>query len=155
MNKINTKTNIMKKLTFLAAIAIGFMITSCTGNAQENQTQQTVQANKIEVIDFYSTHRCMTCNAIEANTIYTLEKYFTGELESGTITFKTVNVDEDENFNIAEKFEASGTALFLNVIVNGKETQINLTDFAFMNGNDQETFSLELKKRIEKQLQKL
>lgn len=26
---------------------------------------------KIEVIDFHSTHRCKTCNAIEANAEYT------------------------------------------------------------------------------------
>lgn len=143
----------MNKLKFLAAITIGLFMTSCTGNAQEAQTSKSI--NKIEVIDFYSTHRCMTCNAIEANTRYTLETYFAKELENGTINFKTVNVDDDVNYNIAEKFEASGTALFLNIIVNGKETQINLTDFAFMKGNDKEAFSLELKKRIEKQLQKL
>ena len=139
----------------LAAFTIAFMFVSCTGNAQNNSSNQKVSGNKIEVIDFYSTHRCMTCNAIEASTKYTLDTFFADELKSGKITFKTVNVDKDENYPMAEKFEATGTALFLNVIVDGKETQINLTDFAFMKGNEQEEFAKELKLKIEKELKKL
>ena len=145
----------MKTIKLVSTFAFALMFISCTGNAQEKTTKQTNSANKIEVLDFYSTHRCMTCNAIEANTKYTLETYFSEELKTGRITFKAVNVDDDINFKISEKFEASGTALFLNVIVNGKEKKINLTDFAFMKGNDQEEFSMELKNKIEKELQKM
>jgi hypothetical protein len=97
----------------------------------------------------------MTCNAIEANTKYTLETYFAKELADNKITFLVINVDESENEKIAEKFEAAGTALFLNVIKNGKETPINLTDFAFMNGLDQEAFSKELKAKISAELKTL
>ncbi len=145
----------MKTIKLVSAFAFALMFISCTGNAQEKTTKQTNSGNKIEVLDFYSTHRCMTCNAIEANTKYTLETYFSEELENGSITFRAVNVDDDINYKISEKFEASGTALFLNVIVNGKEKKINLTDFAFMKGNDQEEFSMELKNKIEKELQKI
>ncbi|WP_317173922.1 nitrophenyl compound nitroreductase subunit ArsF family protein [Tenacibaculum piscium] len=109
----------------------------------------------MEVLDFHSTHRCMTCNAIEANTKYTLNTYFAKELKENKITFQVINVDEKKNEKIAEKFEASGTSLILNVIKNGKETQINLTDFAFMNGNDQEAFSKELKDKINAELKML
>ena len=120
------------------------------------QSQSLDQStSKIEVIDFHSTHRCMTCNAIEKNTKYTLNTYFSKELEENKITFQVINVDEKENEKIAEKFEAAGTALIINVIKNGKETQINLTDFAFMNGNDQEVFSKELKDKIDTELKAL
>ncbi len=50
-----------------------------------------------------------------------LETYFSKELKDEIITFQVVNVDEEENYKLAEKFEATGTALFLNVIVDGKE----------------------------------
>ena len=118
-----------------------------------NLTAQSI--SKIEVLDFHSTHRCMTCNAIEANTKYTLDTYFSKELKDKKITFQTINVDEKKNEKIAEKFEASGTSLILNVIKNGKEKQINLTDFAFMNGNDQDAFSKELKDKINTELKTL
>jgi len=145
----------MKKLNFMAAFAMLLVFVACTGNAQDKTSENVSKTNKIEVIDFHSTHRCMTCNAIESSTKYTLDTYFADELKSGKITFQTVNVDEDKNYKMAEKFEATGTALFLNVIVDGNETQINLTDFAFMNGNEQEEFAKGFKAKIEEELKKL
>jgi hypothetical protein len=97
----------------------------------------------------------MTCNAIEANAKYTLDTYFSEEVKNNKISFLVINVDEEENFKTAEKFEATGTALFLNIVVDGKETPIDLTEFAFMNGNNQEIFSKELKEKIEEALAKI
>ncbi|SNR37468.1 hypothetical protein SAMN06265371_10260 [Lutibacter agarilyticus] len=143
----------MKKLSLLVLV-IGLLF-SCKEKAQKETKKVEQLSNQIEVIDFHSTHRCMTCNAIEANTKYTLDTYFSKELTAQKITFKTVNVDEEENVKIAEKFEATGTSLFLNVIVEGKETQIDLTEFAFMSGNNQEEFSAELKSKLEAELAKI
>lgn len=145
----------MKAIKFLTALAISFILISCNNQNKNKSTSIDKSVSKIEVFDFHSTHRCMTCNAIEANTKYTLNTYFAPELKEEKITFQVVNVDKKENEKIAEKFEATGTALFLNVIKNGKETQINLTNFAFMNGNNQEAFSEELKTKIETELKKL
>ncbi len=145
----------MKQFKILTILALSIMLFSCNGNAQNEQSKSLSIKNKIEVIDFHSTHRCMTCNAIEANTKYTLNTYFANELKSGKITFQSVNVDEDENYEMAEKYEASGTSLFLNVVINGKETIINLTDFAFSKGRDKEAFSKSFKTKLEKQLKKL
>lgn len=145
----------MKAFKFLTALAISFILISCNNQNKNKSTSIDKSVSKIEVFDFHSTHRCMTCNAIEANTKYTLNTYFAPELKEEKITFQVVNVDKKENEKIAEKFEATGTALFLNVIKNGKETQINLTNFAFMNGNNQEEFSKELKTKIETELKKL
>ena len=62
-------------------------------------------------------------------------------------------INRNEEMEI--KFEAAGTALFLNVIKDGKEKHIDLTDFAFMNGNDQTVFSKELKALIDTELKML
>ena len=145
----------MKTLKFITVLAIGLILTACNGQNKSKDKILDQSVSKIEVLDFHSTHRCMTCNAIEANTKYTLNTYFAKELKEDKITFQVINVDEKKNEKIAEKFEASGTCLILNVIKNGKETQINLTDFAFMNGNDQETFSKELKAKIDTELKTL
>jgi hypothetical protein len=154
-SKIYKYKNQMKTIKFLTVLAISLILTSCNGQDKNKTTSLDKSVSKIEVLDFHSTHRCMTCNAIEANTKYTLNTYFEKELKEDKITFQVINVDEKENEKIAEKFEASGTSLFLNVIKNGKETQINLTDFAFMNGNDQEAFSKELKAKIDTELKTL
>ena len=145
----------MKTIKFFTVLAISLLLTSCNGQDKTNTASLDKSISKIEVLDFHSTHRCMTCNAIEANTKYTLNTYFAKELKDAKITFQVINVDKKENEEIAERFEASGTALILNVIKNGKETQLNLTDFAFMNGNDQEVFSKELKSKIDTKLKML
>ena len=144
----------MTKLKIFTLILISFVLVSCNGqNKGKNNALNTV--SKIEVIDFHSTNRCMTCNAIESSTKYTLDTYFTDEVKNGKITFLVINVDKKENEALAEKFEAYGTSLFLNVIKNGKETKLNLTEFAFMKGNDQDAFSKDLKAKIEVELKTL
>ena len=145
----------MKSIKFFAVLAIGIMLTSCNTQTKSKTNSLDQSISKIEVLDFHSTNRCMTCNAIETNTKYTLDTYFSKELTANKITFQVINIDEKENEKIAEKFEAAGTSLFLNVIKKGKETQINLTDFAFMNGTDQEAFSIELKAKIDTELKTL
>ena len=152
---MNHKLIKMKTIKFFTVLAISLMFTSCNSQNKSKANSLDQSISKIEVLDFHSTHRCMTCNAIEANTEYTLNTYFSKELNQDKITFQVINVDEKENEKIAEKFEASGTALILNVIKKGKETQINLTDFAFMKGNDQEAFSKELKIKIDTELKTL
>lgn len=144
-----------KTINFFTVLVISLIITSCNDQNKTKTTSLNKSISKIEVLDFHSTHRCMTCNAIETNTKHTLNTYFEKELKEDKITFQVINVDEKENEKIAEKFEAAGTALFLNVIKDGKETQIDLTEFAFMNGNDQKKFSKELKAKIDTELKTL
>ncbi|HSQ47807.1 MAG TPA: nitrophenyl compound nitroreductase subunit ArsF family protein [Lutibacter sp.] len=145
----------MKQFGILSALVISLFLFSCTGKAQNKTAANKAKGNSIEVIDFHSTNRCMTCKAIESNTKYTFDTYFANELKSGKIVFKIVNVDKAENEKFAEKFEATGTALFLNVIKDGKEKLVDLTNFAFMKGTDQKTFSDELKQTITIQLKSL
>ncbi|CAM1333261.1 nitrophenyl compound nitroreductase subunit ArsF family protein [Tenacibaculum aestuariivivum] len=144
-NKIE---EIYKKIKFLILAVCTLLFAYCNNPHKSNVIVLDKSISKIEVLDFHSTHRCITCNAIEANTKYTLNTYFTTELQENKITFRVINVDKKENEEIAEKFKASGTALILNVIKKGKETPINLTDFAFMNGNNKKEFSEKLKNTI-------
>lgn len=140
----------MKFLPLLSLVLL-FTFTAC----QAQESNQNVEASadalttKIELIDFYGTHRCVTCKAIEKSAAYTIATYFQNEVDAGRIEFKTVNVDAEENYAMAERFEASGTALYLNVITDGKEEHIDLTNFAFSKGRDQEVFAVELKEKID------
>lgn len=144
----------MKYLNILTFTFLLFFA-SCQGQDKSKEIETTDSSTKIEVIDFYGTHRCVTCEAIEANAKYTVETYFQEEVKNGRVEFKTVNVDEEKNYDMAERFEATGTALFINVIKAGKEQHIDLTNFAFAKGRDQAVFSAELKEKISEQLKTL
>ncbi len=93
------------------------------------------------VIQFHSEHRCVTCLKIEELTKKTLVGF-------PAIPFKLINVDDANNEGIAERFEATGTALFL--YNTKKNTRQDLTEFAFMNASNPEKFQTELEKSIQK-----
>ena len=149
----------MKKLsTIIFTILIATLLLSCSNSKKEKKQKDTTQieiANHVEVIDFYGTRRCVTCKAIEANTLFTLETYFSDELKTGKIIFKKIDVDAKENYNIAKKFEATSTALFIVVYKNNKEEIIDITDFAFLKGKNKEEFSNALKNRLLNELKNI
>lgn len=118
-----------------------FLFSSCSAEAQDEQsaTKNNSSSASIEVIQFHSEHRCMTCNKIEELTKETLESY-------SSIPFSLVNVDVAENEKMADEFEAAGTALFLYNPETGAKKE--LTDFAFMNAMNKDKFMSGLKKEI-------
>lgn len=128
----------MKTLSITVFVLIGLMLTAVYSKAQ--QTKQT-QATTIEVIQFHSEHRCVTCVQIEKMTRATLDKNFK------SVPFTLVNVDDSKNATKAEQFEATGTALYLFNPKTGKKK--DLTEFAFMKAFDDKEFEAELKKQIE------
>lgn len=54
-----------------------------------------------------------------------------------------------KNEKLAEKYQASGTALMINKVVNGKDSIIDWSDFAFEKANNNDVFISELKTRID------
>jgi len=142
-------------IKYTAIVSLVVLITSCQQQNAKKAQRIDPSITKIELIDFYSTHRCVTCIDIENNTKYTLNTYFKKEVAAHKIVYLTLNVDKKENYKIAKKFQAMGTALFINIISKGKETHVDLTDFAFLKGSDKEAFVKELKSKIDDALKKL
>jgi hypothetical protein len=140
---------------FQYLVPVLFVFTSCQAQDKSKTIRTTGTINKIEVIDFHTTRRCKTCLKIEDNTKNLLQSDFKQEMDSGTLSFYTVNIDDKANFEIAERFEAAGTALFINVVKDGIEQHIDLTDFAFMKAFDEDEFAAELKAIIDQQLKSL
>ena len=132
----------MKNLSFKLFAVIVLFISACNSQEKEKQKETVVVTSKptIEVIQFHSEHRCITCMKIEKLTKATLAKSY------ATIPFKLYNVDDTANAKIAEQFEATGTALYLYNPKTGKKQ--DLTDFAFMKAGNETDFDVELKKSI-------
>lgn len=128
----------MQKLMILFSFSLAMFLISSNGNAQADEQTLQPQTNMVQVVDFHSTHRCTTCNAIEKKTKDALNEYFKTEMENGTVTLQVINVDKKENLEISEEFQAYGTSLYLNVIKDGKSEKIDLTDFAFTYARDKD-----------------
>jgi hypothetical protein len=131
----------MKKIVFTALILV---MTSVTFG-------QTV--TKLNIVYFHAKYRCATCTSIEENTKKTLNTYFANQLKDGTIKFQVLDVSESKNEKMAEKYEASGSSLFLTKLNGKKETTTDFTNFAFSYSHNQaDKFISGLKAEIEKNL---
>jgi hypothetical protein len=125
-------------LTFLLFILTLGIAHSSFGQKSKKTTAPSTSPG-IELVQFHTEHRCMTCNKIEELSRETLKSY-------AHIPFKLFNVDDSKNEKIAQEFEATGTSLYL---YNSKTKKIkDLTDFAFMNAMDRTKFIQGLKKEI-------
>ena len=130
----------MKNL-FLPMIAfVVLMFAACNTEAQQKKPAVVAIKPTIEVIQFHSDHRCVTCVLIEKLARKTLANNFPA------VPFSLVNVDDKKNAKKAEQFEASGTALFLYDPKTGKKK--DLTEFAFLKAGNEIAFDAELKKYI-------
>lgn len=132
----------MKRL-FLPTVfgTLILLFISNIGNAQTKKNAFNSKATTaIQVIQFHSEHRCMTCNKIEELTKVALKKH-------PKIPFSLVNADDKKNEKKCTQFQAYGSSLFL---YNTKTKKIkNLTEMAFMNAGDQDKFINEFNKSMD------
>jgi hypothetical protein len=91
---------------------------------------------------------------MKSNTRLVLEKYFAPQLKDSSIVFAIVDVEHEKNEKLAEKFQATGTALMVNKVTNGKDSILDWSDFAFEKANENEVYQTELKTRLQALLSK-
>ena len=100
---------------------------------EENKAEE-IQPNRIEVLYFHGAQRCITCRAIEANTVALLDSLYSQEKANGKIIYKVVDISKKEN----------------EAIVN------NMTEFSFSNArNAPDKFKEGIKSKIDELLKQL
>jgi len=117
----------MKKASVLfIAILLSTLTFSQNEEPKSNKTQ-------LDIYYFHRTQRCQTCLSIEENTKNVLDQYYAEELKDGIIVMHIIDYEGDESKDLIEKYKADAPALYLTKVKKGKETNKNLTDFAFDN----------------------
>ncbi|MEI6587528.1 MAG: nitrophenyl compound nitroreductase subunit ArsF family protein [Candidatus Moraniibacteriota bacterium] len=124
------KTNIALIIGIMVVVGIAFFAlknnrseaqSSAEKTTQENMSVQSKSADKVQVFLFHSTQRCVTCIAIGKLAGETVSEFFQSELRDGKIEFREINIDLPENKELAQKFKATGSALYLNAITAGAD----------------------------------
>jgi hypothetical protein len=140
----------MGKNVFYLLLMFILVFFSCNGTKEEKQQNTDSSAIKVpnpnlklQIYYFHATQRCPTCNSIEANIKQVLETNFKEQIANGIVDFKSLCVDDKANKALAEKYEATGAALHLLKIDNGKESDFDLTEFAFMHSRNEPDFFLQ------------
>jgi thiol-disulfide isomerase/thioredoxin len=85
-------------------------------SAENKKEASQPKADKIEVFYFHSANRCVACVTLSKYTAITISKNFQEEISEGKIDFQEINVDLSENKELAKKFQAVGSSLFINAI---------------------------------------
>jgi len=152
----------MKKILLFFFLLISTMILSgCSqGNINAEKVNEQDLANdsrpkveKIEVINFHATKRCASCSAIGKYSEETIYEFFQPELRDGVIKFESINVDLSENKEIASKYQASGSSLYINAVYDGEdhiEEDVNVWRLL----SDEQKFKEYLKNKINSLLDK-
>ncbi len=78
-------------------------------------------AEKVQVFVFHSNKRCYSCATMGEYAKKTMEEVFQNEIKEGKVEFREINVDLPENKEVAQKFKAVGSAIFINTIINGAD----------------------------------
>ena len=113
---------------FSVAVGLGLLIllaiinvSSVKTEAVDSSQSAKQSADKVQVYLFHATQRCITCITIGKYAGETVDEYFQPELRDGKIEFREINIDLPENKELAQKFQASGSALFINAISNNQD----------------------------------
>jgi hypothetical protein len=154
---VNKKTKIL--VSVLAGVALcvvaGYAISNASpgeNGGHPNTNNSTGPADRVDVVYFHRTQRCNTCLYAETATRYAVETYFADELASGKVTLQSINVEEEANADIVEKYNnASYLTLCVNAVRNGTDHIEEVTDIWLVIGND-EAFVETVKSRIEEAL---
>ena len=93
----------MRKLFYLLIATL--VLVSCGNGSKkktgENQAEE-IQSNRIEVLYFHGAQRCITCRAIETNTVALLDSLYSKEKADGKIIYKVIDISKKENEAIAD-----------------------------------------------------
>jgi hypothetical protein len=80
-----------------------------------------------------------------------VETYFADELASGKVTFQVLNVQDEENAAIVNKYRAYTSSLFINTIRDGTD-HIEEVTYIWLLLDDHEAFVEAVRSKIEKSL---
>lgn len=126
---------------------------SNTNNLSTKAGMSTNKADEVEVFLFHPTQRCITCITIGKLAGETVSEYFQPELKNGKIEFREINIDLPENRTLAQKFQASGSSLFINAISGGQDN-INEDINVWRLTQDEVQFKSYLKNKLDNLLEK-
>ncbi len=88
---------------------------------EDNSASQTDPPTdiKVEVYHFHATQQCYSCKTVGSLAEKTVDNYFKEELESGRIIFSHVNIDLAQNREIVEKYQPTGSSLWIGTYLDG------------------------------------
>ena len=123
---------ILSLFFFMGGVAL--LTQSCGSTSTDSATSEKevrVENNKnsakvgeVKAYYFHATRRCATCQAVEDVTKEAIKEYY-----GDSVTFESINRDEDKDNPLMTKYKINGQTLLLV----SRDKMVNLTNDAFLN----------------------
>jgi len=139
--------------SFLLIILVAGMLCACGSPAPEvpptSDTSSTA-ADKVEVIYFHRPRRCVTCLCFEERIRHVVKTYFQDEMNSGKLTFEVIDIGDERNTAIVNKYGAISSQLFINSVKDGVDHIRDIQEiWSWDCRSDAEGFEQKVKNTIE------
>ena len=150
-----------RAVAYLSALAVaGGMVFHLSGRDSSLRSsgapaQATVSGSKIVAYYFHVNVRCTTCRTIEDWSRKTIQKRFAGELGSGKIEWKPVNVQQAENRHFIKDYQLFTRSLVLVRFDSGQQREYKVLNDTWQLADDQPAFEKYVEKEVRGYLAKL
>jgi hypothetical protein len=142
----------MKKFLPLIVIAVVIAATATalfafrSGSPDTEEKVVFASGEKVEVLYFHLTRRCVTCQAVETVSSDAVHELYAEEIKEGKVVFRSLNIEDKATEGDAGRAKATGQCL---LVISG-DTRIDLTSEGFMYArNKPEKLREEIKKAID------
>jgi len=110
--------------------------------------------DRVDVVYFHRPLRCVTCLCFEEKIRHVVKTYFQDEVDSGKLTLEVLNLGDEENAAIVNKYGAFGPQLFINSVRGGTDHIKNIEEIWSWNcRSDEEGFEEAVRIVIEQSLE--
>jgi len=86
--------------------------TAVTSSDESSAGEEQAQ-HKVIAYYFHGSARCATCRAIEAYALEAVETGFPEQLQSATLEWQAINIDEPQNHHFVDRYELTTRSLVL------------------------------------------
>ena len=114
-----------------------------------SSVKTTEPEDSVVVNYFFSNTRCATCRAIESQTLEVVQSEFAAELQDGTLAWKTLNYEEDNNSHLMEQYEIVMPVVVLTRMKQGELAEWKRLDQVWGLVNDKQAFAKFIKQEID------
>lgn len=117
------------------------------------ETLPIVTGNQVVMTYFRNGVRCVSCRKIEAHTAETAHKDFAGEMASGKLVFRVIDVDEPANHHYIKDYQLTGKSVIISLRADGEEKSRSDMDKIWDLLDEPEAFRAYLAEPIRKHLE--
>jgi len=140
------KTNIL-----LLSLLMLSLLSACNQSAPVADTQAPTPPDRVDILYFYDSDICHCQGVIGDNINATLFVNFNGELTSGKLTYKSLDLNDRKNATVAYKYGATPESLFINIVRGNNEHFIAVPEIMLVKDDDNALDRL-VKNRIQQAL---